>query len=174
MKIVVIYKSRTGYTKKYAQWIAEDLKAHLYESSQISTKKMLDYDTIIYGGGLYAAGINGLKRITKKYQLFADKNIVVFATGATPNRKEEIDKVKAANIQGKLQDKIPMFYLRGGFDFSKLGLFYKIAMSLFKASLKNKKDKTPDEKGMLAAYDKPADFTKKERIEPLIEYVKSL
>jgi hypothetical protein len=37
-----------------------------------------------------------------------------------------------------------------------------------------KREKTLDEKGMLAAYSKPIDFTKKEKIEELVKYVKHL
>jgi len=40
--------------------------------------------------------------------------------------------------------------------------------------LKLKRDKISDEKGMLAAYSKPMDFTKKENIKELLEYVRSL
>lgn len=29
MKIVVVYKSISGFTKKYAEWIAEELEADL-------------------------------------------------------------------------------------------------------------------------------------------------
>jgi hypothetical protein len=50
-------------------------------------------------------------------------------------------------------------------------------MKLLKAKLKNKarknKPMTPDERGMLAGYDKPLDFTSKENIKDLIEYFKS-
>ena len=37
-----------------------------------------------------------------------------------------------------------------------------------------KRYKTSDEQGMLAAYSKPMDFTKKENIKGLLEYVHSL
>jgi len=44
-------------------------------------------------------------------------------------------------------------------------------MTLMKWKIKSKQDKTPDEKGMLAAYSKPMDFTKKESIKELLEFV---
>ena len=47
-------------------------------------------------------------------------------------------------------------------------------MTLLKWKIKLKRHKTPDEKGMLAAYSKPMDFTKKENIKELLEYVRSL
>ena len=37
MKTVVIYKSRTGFTKKYAEWISEELSADIFDVSKVTT-----------------------------------------------------------------------------------------------------------------------------------------
>ena len=68
-KTVVIYRSVYGYTKTYAEMIAEELTCDLRESSEISPDDLLSYDTIIYGGGLYAIGINGINLLKKNYEL---------------------------------------------------------------------------------------------------------
>ncbi len=70
-------------------------------------------------------------------------------------------------------DHIPLFYLRGGFDYSKLDFPNKILMKLFQWKLMLKRTKTPDERGMLMAYSKPMDAAKQERIKPIVEYVQS-
>ncbi|HEX2927491.1 MAG TPA: flavodoxin domain-containing protein [Ruminiclostridium sp.] len=175
MKAVVVYKSKSGFAKKYAQWIAEELQADIYEASKISSSMLLLYDTIIYGGGLYAVGINGLKLITKNYEKLKDKRLVVFATGATPPRKEDIEKVRTANFTPEQKKYIRFFYLRGGFDYTRLKPIDKILMNLLKLKIKSKSREKliPDERGMLAAYDKPIDFTRKKNIEELIAYVRS-
>lgn len=175
MKALVVYKSKSGFAKKYAQWIAEELQADIYEASKVDRNMLMLYDTIIYGGGLYAVGINGLKLITRNFEKIKDKKLVVFATGATPSRDEDIEKVRAANFTPEQQKYIRFFYLRGGFDYTHLKLIDKILMNLLKLKLKykNKEKLIPDERGMLAAYDKPIDFTRKKNIEKLIEYVRS-
>jgi len=38
---------------------------------------------------------------------------------------------------------------------------------------KSKKEITPDERGILASFDKPVDFTRKKNIDELITYVNS-
>jgi flavodoxin len=173
MKSVVIFKSKTGFTKKYAEWIAEELSADVFKASTVSTNTLLAYDTIIYGGGLYAGGINGLKLITKNLDKIKDKKIVVFATGASPLREEIIDEVRNKNFTIDQQKVIQFFYLRGGFEYSKLAIIDKFLMTILKLNLKKKKTLTSDEKGMLAAYYKPVDFTKKKNIDTLISYVNS-
>jgi len=171
MKTIVIYKSKTGFTKKYADWISEELSADIYEISNVTIDKLTDYETIICGGGLYAGGINGVKLITKNIDKLKDKNIIVFATGASPEREEVISEVRNRNFTPKQQESIKFFYLRGGFDYKKLKFIDKMLMILLKFILKSKKNLTPDERGMLEAYNTPVDFTRKENIEEIISYV---
>ena len=45
-----------------------ELKSILFECSQIKPEDLLQYDTIIFGGGLYASGINGISLITKNFK----------------------------------------------------------------------------------------------------------
>ncbi len=61
------------------------------------------------------------------------------------------------------QEEIKFFYLRGGFDYNKLDFANKILMNLLKIKLRFKKNKTSDEKEMIAAYSKSIDFTKKRK-----------
>ncbi|WP_461204918.1 flavodoxin domain-containing protein [Clostridium sp. DL1XJH146] len=171
MKTVVVYKSKTGFTKKYAEWIAEELSADIFSVSDVNVNSITAYDTVIYGGSLYAVGIVGVKFIVKNFDKLKDKNIVVFATGASPYREEIVNEVKNKNFTLEQQKYIEFFYLRGGFNYNKLGLFDKILMNLLKRKLKKKKELTPDEKGMLASYDHPVDFTKRKNIDELITYV---
>jgi menaquinone-dependent protoporphyrinogen IX oxidase len=174
MKTLVIYKSKSGYTKKYAEWISHQLKSEIVEASKVTVETLSAYDTLIYGGGLYAVGINGVKLITKNLERFKNKQIVIFATGAsTPAEKVTNDILKANFTPGQLKQ-IRFFYLQGGFDYSKLTPFYKVVMSMMKWSLKKKKNLAPDDQGMLDAFDHPIDFTAEKNINELVSHVKSL
>lgn len=173
MKTIVIYMSKTGFTRKYAEWIANDLNADMYDISKVNVDMLADYDTVIYGGSLHAVGIIGVKFITVNIGLFKDKKVVVFATGATPPREADINEVRNKNFTAQQLKYIKFFYLRGGFDYSKLNLFDKFLMTLLKLKLKMKKELTPDERGMLASYNKPVDFASKKNIDEIIAYVNS-
>lgn len=168
MKTVVIFKSKTGFAKKYAEWIAEELDADIFESTKIDISDLQKYDAIIYGGSLYAVGINGVKLITRNLDKLKNKKVIVFATGASPAREEVINEVKNKNFSIEEQEYISFFYMRGGFDFSRLKTIDKILMTVLKWKIKRKKEMTPDEIGMLAIYDKPTDYTSKKNIEALI------
>ncbi|HAE42385.1 MAG TPA: flavodoxin [Clostridiales bacterium] len=173
MKIAIIYKSKSGYTKNYATWLSEILGAEVYQGSKVKAENLKDYDTLIFGGGLYASGINGIKTIKKFISLYPDKNIVVFATGASPGRNDEIDSVIKRNFTEQEQKAIRFFYLRGGFDYSKCTPIDKVMMRMLELILKHKSNPTPDERGMLNAYTTPMDFTKRENVKELVDYVQS-
>ena len=94
-KIAVIYKTKYGSTKKYAGWIALKLYADLYEISDIRSKHLDEYETIIFGGGIYRGKINGLNFIDQNYNKIKDKNIYIFSVGMesiSENRKESLIK----------------------------------------------------------------------------------
>lgn len=174
MKNVVVYASKSGFVKNYANWIAQELNADIFDSKQTNIDTLLDYETIIYGGGLYAVGINGIRVITKNFNAIKDKNIIIFASGATPYRNGIIDGIINNNFNEEQRNHIKFFYMRGGFNYHKLHFFDKLLMNLLKLKIRSKKKLTPDERGMLAAYDTPVDFTRKKNIAELITYVKNI
>jgi len=174
MKTIVVYKSISGFTKKYAEWIAEELEADLFRIEKIDIDILLKYEIIIYGGSLHAVGISGVKIIKNNLNKLREKNIIIFTTGASLPKESIVSEVKDSNFSVEEQKQIQFYYFRGGFDFNKLNLINKILMTLLKWKIKLKRDKAPDEKGMLAAYSKPMDFTKKKNIKELLEFVRSL
>ena len=169
-RILVGYKSISGFTKTYADWIAQTLGADLLSAKQITPKLLRTYDIIIYGGSLHASGIAGLKCLP--LDKLADKTIIVFCTGASPKTGALVELLRKENLP--VQSQIPLFYMRGGFDFSKLDFWNKILMRLFKLKLRMMRKKTSDATGMLAAYEKPLNAVKKQNIDELVSYVQSI
>jgi menaquinone-dependent protoporphyrinogen IX oxidase len=176
-KTAVIYKSKYGSTKKYAEWIASELKSILFECSQIKPEDLLQYDTIIFGGGLYASGINGISLITKNFQTIKNKNIIVFTVGLAATEDKEIFKpIIEKNCTQELRNKIKFFHLRGGIDYKKLNFIHKPMMAMLKTMVSKKKpeEMTDEDRMMLDTYGEKVDFTDKNTIEPLISYIKNL
>ena len=94
-RTVVVYESKYGSTKKYAKWLSEELSCDLIEKKNTTIDKLLGYDTIIYGGGLYAGGVSGIKLITKNFHKISNKNLILFTCGlADTSDKENIAHIK--------------------------------------------------------------------------------
>ena len=171
--IIVVYRSKTGFVKNYAEWIAKAVGADLKEAKGVRITDLLKYDTIVYGGGLYAGGINGFGLIKKNLGYLKGKKMIVIASGASPVRPEVFDEVKNRNLSPEEQKQVQFFMLRGGFNYSKLSLVDKFLMTLMKAMLKSKKNPDADTRGMLAAYSQPVDFTREKNIEPVVEAIRA-
>jgi len=172
MSTAVIYKSKYGATKQYAEWIAGELRCSLYEHPKVMPQMLLQYDTVIYGGGLYADMIAGIKLVTKN----PCKQLVVFTVGlnnpATANFSEAIKQ----NIPQNILSNTKLFHLHGSLDYNDLGFFHKLGLKFMWSVLKKKpSDKlTEDEKVLLGAYGGKIDFTDKAAIEPIVEYIRGL
>ncbi len=174
-KTAVIFKTKYGSTKKYAEWISEALECDIFEGSKINIDLLADYDIIIYGGGLYASGINGIDLITKNYDKLKNKKLIVFTVGlADPNIKSQFTPILNKNFNQEMLEGINIFHLRGGIDYKKLGLVHKSMMAMLKRMVKSKKEEelTDEDRMMLETYGDIVDFTDKTTIEPILAFAK--
>lgn len=177
MKQVVVYKSHYGTTKQYAKWLAEALHADLFEHSKIKAKDLLDYDVIIYGGGLYAGGVSGISLIAKNFEKLKNKKLIVFTVGLAdpenPDNLKSIQKSTSGALPSEAKEQIKFYHLRGGMDYSQLGFIHRTMMAMLKKVLSKKKENelTEEDKGLLATYGKTVDFTNQAALTPLINYV---
>ncbi len=122
MSTVVIYKSKYGSTKQYAEWIAEELGADLKNADGVKPEDLLPYDTIIYGAGIYIGCIAGIPLISDDYEQLKEKMIIVFTVGLTdPADKRKCEDLRTKNYSWKMMDTIQIFHLRGALDYKKSG-----------------------------------------------------
>ncbi|HXK49723.1 MAG TPA: flavodoxin domain-containing protein [Clostridiales bacterium] len=174
MRTLVFYSSKTGFVKKYAEWIAEVLNADLLTFEKADCRTIQSYDTVIYGGGLYAGGINVIGKIKRNLPKLESKKVIVFASGASPWSEKVLNEIRDKNFTPEQQKHLMFFYLRGGFDLTKLGFFDRFLIKLLKIKIMSKKKKgiqlDGDEIGMLNAMENPVDFTKKENIKELADH----
>ncbi|HHV09522.1 MAG TPA: flavodoxin [Clostridiales bacterium] len=168
-KIVIVYRSGSGFTRNYATWLSGELHCDLLEGKAAKVSDLLRYDTIIYGGGLYAIGINGFGLIKNNLGQLKGKRLIVFAVGASPVREDTIHAVRSANIPAELNDTIEFYYLRGGFNYDKLSRLNKILMQLKKQQLKRMENPDADARGMLESFNHPLDFTNRKNLKPILE-----
>ena len=90
---IILYQSKYGATKKYADWLVEVTGYDCVETKNAKVADLQNYDVIILGGGVYASGIAGLQFIKKNIGQLADKKIAVFAVGASPYDEKAIMQI---------------------------------------------------------------------------------
>ena len=171
MKKIVVYKTSTGFTKRYAEWIAQALGCEAVSIKQESAKKLKDYELVIYGGGSIGGSINGLAKIKKQYT----GQMIVFQTGATPQEATEMIEASAArNFTEEERKRIPYFYMHSGLNYEKMSPVEKMMMKMLKKMLAGKADKTEEDLEMERMIAGSFDECDKSYIDPLVEYVKNL
>ena len=165
MKILVTYKTRTGFTRKYAEMIAEEITCSLMEFKDVTIESMSDFDVVIFGGGLHAGRVDGLRKAKDMFAKSSAKKFVVYVTGATPNEaKEIVDGVWTDNFSEEEINRIPHFYMQSGLCYEK--------MSIPDAAMSKKQNKTEHEEGFEQAIKSSYDISSKEYVKPLVEYIK--
>jgi len=171
--IAVIYKSKYGSTKQYAEWISEELNASLYEAASINPSRLSAFDVVVYGGGLYASGINGVKLVIKN----PCKSLVVFTVGAADPNTTDYSRILRKNFTREFLLKAKVFHLRGGIDYNRLGFVHKIMMAMVKRTRVDnnpQEQRSEEDRLFLETYGNKFDYTDKTTIKPLVDYVRSL
>ena len=165
MKTLVVYRSHYGSTRRYAQWLAQALDADAAEERQADAR-----------GGLYAGSIAGAARMAKLYGALQGKRLAMFTVGLSdPSDPENVKKIMqdaARAFTPEMLENICFFHLRGGMDYRNMRPVHKAMMAMLKKMLlkKPESERSTEEKGLLAAYDRPVDFTDRAALAPLIAW----
>ncbi len=171
MKILVTYKSKTDFTKRYAEIIAKEVEGDLIEFKEVTAEKMSGYDVVVYGGGLYAGMINGYKKAKEMFAKSTAKQFVLFATGGTPNEDTaKIDEVWKFNLADE-QQSVPHFYMQAGLCYEKMSFVSRMIMKMMSGMLsKNQNTDAPAEE-VANTLKNSYDISSPEFAEPLIKFL---
>ena len=133
---IVIYDSQTGFTAKYALWIAEKLECPFISVKEAAVAPLKHYQTLIFGGRLIAEKPKGFDFLRRHLREFEAQNIVVYVTGAgeaqdTAKLKQEIFKGTEAAAAG-----IPCYFLHSGLNYDKMSAANRLMMKAFSTMLR--------------------------------------
>ncbi len=171
-KGIILYKSKYGATKKYADWLAEATGFENVETDKANISQVKEYDVIILGGGIYASGIAGLSFLKKHIEQLKNKQVIVFCDGASPYDEKAFQTAKNHNMKDNLKD-IPLFYCRGMWNPKAMGFVDRNLCKMLQKAVaqKDPKDYEVWEAALMEAGDDFCDWTDKKYLEPILEYI---
>lgn len=169
---IIIYQSKYGSTKKYVNWLIEETQFDYIETPHAKIKDIEKYNTIVLCGGIYASGIAGLSFLRKNYHLLKNKKIAILCVGASPFDKKAFNEVKAHNLKEDLKN-VPTFYARGAWDEEKMSLKDRTLCKMLQKAIAKKDPSTyePWMKALMSSVGEKCDWTDKEYLRPLLEYI---
>lgn len=171
-KGIILYQSKYGATKKYAQWLQEMTGFECMETKRASIKDVMNYDTVIFGGGVYASGILGLSFVKKNIDALKSKKLAVFCVGASPYDEGAYNQMREMHFKDQLKE-IPLFYCRGAWDMEGMSLPDRTLCKMLQKAVAKQNPETyePWQKALMCAGAEKCDWTDQEYLNPLIKYI---
>lgn len=159
----IVYTSRSGFTKKYAEMLGEMLNLSAYSlkdsASDISRKA-----EIIYLGWLFANCVKDFSKARKRYNICAVCGVGLCETG------ENVSEVRKTT---DIPCGIPLFTLQGGFERESLKGINKLLISMIEKGLSNQKERSETDEKMLELIKHSADYTDAENLKSVIEWYRA-
>lgn len=167
MKVCIIYHSKTGFSRRYAQWLAEELGCQPTPYRERGRINLPEYGIIVLLGGLYAGKMSGLPWLKKQLPQLAGKRVAAVAVGCAPVEEnpglpESMEKLFGDTPQ------IRGFYCQGGLDYEHMGTVDRAMMAMLRSFLKRKGDQ-PE---MLEGISHSFDGTNRSYLEPVLAWIR--
>ena len=156
-----------GSTKEYAEWIAGEINAEVYEIKKIKKINFADYDTIIFGSYLFAFSLPVSKMIIQNWNKIKNKNVIVFTSSSMKPDKDlrMIQLLCKKGLPTEIIGKIKFFHLPGRYLINKFSFIHRLMISMGSMMIK----KPEDRKEMLSSFD----GVKKENIKELVDFIRN-
>ena len=173
-KSIVIYTSKRGSTKQYAEWIAEDLGCEALPLSDAYGMDLHEYECIIYGGWIRGSGIVDFDRFAKMLDGELMDRLIVFGTGFADETAENYAQVwgySLGKIDPRNEHRVLLYILGGRYDPASVTGLDKFLMKTMRAVLLS--GSTADAKSqanmMKERIDKGCDLVRRENISSLVK-----
>ena len=110
---LILYKSKTDFTKRYANIIAKETGGTAMDYKEGTPKLLTSFDRIIFGSRMHAGRIDGLSKARSLFQKNGIKLSALFITGAMPNTEVEvIEEMWKNNLTSEELARLPHFYMQ--------------------------------------------------------------
>lgn len=175
MKTIIIYTSKTGFTKRYSEWLVEKMNADLIDLKDAQKKGdrfFDDYEAIVYAGWCMAGSVVKVKWFLDKASTWKGKRLAIMVVGGSPNDNPDVEETLNKILNDEQREYITAFYCQGGINYDKMKGPSKLAMKMFASALKKRKDEKSRQVGeyISSSYD----ISDVKYIEPVVAYLNGL
>lgn len=129
MNAIVLYKSKYGASRRYAQLLAAELSC---EAREVGAHSELaeNCNWAIFVGGVYAGTVAGLRAFERAVRGHAARPVVL-CVGASPADGGEVERLGVRVRRGALAD-AAVFYARGAWDEQAMTLRDRVMCGLLR------------------------------------------
>lgn len=138
MKYIIFYKSKTGNSKRYAEFLKTRISGDMFDISKISNSLIKEYDSIFFVSSIKGNKISKIKKFLKYYKHMKNKDVFIMANGISTIQPDSDLRDTLIDMNELFDKHIRFYLLPGGFNFKLLNKFEQM---IFKQIANmNKKD----------------------------------
>ncbi len=162
-KIAVVYSSKSGHTKQYADWLKEDNgEIDVIDLPGFNLSKMMAYKLVIFACGVYGDKLSVMDFIKKNITSMSPQKIMIMAVSWYTNDSEEASqKLMDENYPEQFKGTVPLYVINSGIDKAKLSAADKIKLKAAELSIKKKQGRSSDDINALSIINGYSDMTSK-------------
>ena len=165
MDTAIVYYSKYGHTKKYAEMLQKRLLCDIYEVDDFNAKLAKKYKNIFYGSSIRANKILKISKFFKEIKDEKNFNIFIFADGLSTIQYDDLLREMVIAYSDLSDKHVRLFLLPGGFSFDLLHKKDKLIFSIIKKTTTKDKNSA----GNINLLMKGIDLVKEENLNYMID-----
>ncbi|MCM1023864.1 MAG: hypothetical protein NC395_07370 [Prevotella sp.] len=165
-KIAVVYSSKSGHTKQYADWLKEDVAdVDVIPVANFSPSQTMAYKLVIFACGVYGDKLSIMDYVKKNITAMSPQKTMIMAVSWYTNDSEEAkQKLIGENYPEQFKNTVPIFVLNSGVDKKSLSAVDKMKLTAAQMSIDKKEGRSSDDINALAIIKGYSDQTSKDNL----------
>ena len=112
MKTAIVYRSFLGSTKRYAEWLHEEVESDLFGAMAARRSRVAEYDLLVLCSGTYAGWISIRGRLNRWWSTLRGKKVILLVVGLAPPEDPESERAYL-KIPEHIRNEIKYFKVPG-------------------------------------------------------------
>ncbi|MGN1136556.1 MAG: flavodoxin domain-containing protein [Oscillospiraceae bacterium] len=168
-ELAVVYATKYGHTKQYAEWVKEETGADIFVSTSFTPTKALEYKAVIFAGGVYGDKIMIMDWLKKNLgQINVNKIIIAAVSWYTNDSEEARERLIAENYPEQFKNVVPLIVINSGIDKKQTSVVDKAQLLAAQSAINKHEVRTADDINALAIIKGYSDSTSKDNLKSLI------
>ncbi len=141
MKTLIVYRSKYGCTKQYAEWTKEEMpSADLADIRSVNANQLASYDQIIILSCVYIGRMSATGFITRHWPVLNQKKVFLIAVGMEEDTTDS--KPSFQLLPEEIQNGISSYIkLPGRMDLDRMGFFDRLIIKKMGGKTEDKTDR---------------------------------
>lgn len=173
--LAVVYATKYGHTKQYADWMKEEAGADIFVSTSFTPTKALEYKAVVFAGGVYGDKILIMDWLKKNLGQVNVNKIIIAAVSWYCNDSEEAKaRLIAENYPEQFKNVVPLVVINSGIDKKKTSVMDKAQLLAAQSAINKHEVRSADDINALAIIKGYSDSTSKDNLKSLTAAVQNI